>query len=114
MYIIRIIELASKQKGELTLRERFGEYIFFEDVDYATDIGEVKLTPFLQEAMKFKTPVEALNKYREVNPNRPTREDGKANRPITAFTIEVAKEEYIEKEWALNATDVFKDFGLNV
>ena len=110
MYVIRIHELVTKPKNARTLKERFGPHIFFEEITYNTDRGEVSLSPFVSDGMKFKTPAEAMEKYREVHPNCPTREDGNLNRPLTAYTVEIVTEEQIQKE--LEASFSFKGFGL--
>jgi hypothetical protein len=46
----------------------------------------------LDEAMKFSTSGEAWMLWRGVSMTRPVRADGAPNRPLTAFTIEVADE----------------------
>ena len=110
MYVIRIHELATKIENARTLKERFGQHIFFEEITYNTDRGEVSLSPFVSDGMKFETPAEAMEKYREVHPNCPTREDGNLNRPLTAYTVEIVTEDAVVKE--MEKSFSWKGFGL--
>lgn len=43
-------------------------------------------TPIRAEATRFEDPLEV---WRRIDPRMPTRADGRPNRPLTAFTIEV-------------------------
>lgn len=51
--------------------------------------GEAKVTSKLRRAMKFKNTADALTFYRTQSKVTPTRPDGKPNRPLTKFTIEI-------------------------
>jgi hypothetical protein len=42
-------------------------------------------------ARRFRSPVEALDFWRQQSTVRPLRPDGKPNRPLTAYSIEVVK-----------------------
>jgi hypothetical protein len=46
-------------------------------------------TPDITKAQHFTTKIEALELWRSVDPRNPKREDGRPNRPLTAFTVEV-------------------------
>lgn len=52
--------------------------------------GEVDLTPKLADAKVFEDAAEAFAFYRRSPDCRPTRPDGKPNRPLTASTWEFA------------------------
>lgn len=45
-------------------------------------------TPVLAQATRYETQ-EAIDLWRQVDPGRPVRADGKPNRPFTAFHIEM-------------------------
>jgi len=45
----------------------------------------------IKKARGFPSLVEALEYWRQVCPNEPRRPDGRPNRPLTAFTCEVAR-----------------------
>lgn len=49
--------------------------------------GSLELTEDLDEAMKFADMGEAIAYYRRQSQTTPYREDGKPNRPMTAFTV---------------------------
>jgi hypothetical protein len=99
MYVIRIHEYAHKVPNQKTLKEYYGtQFIFFRNIDYKTIRGEVKLTPYIDKAKKFSTPVDAALQFKEIHPNFPVRPDGLPNRPITAFTIEVVKADELTEE----------------
>ena len=55
--------------------------------------GFVEWTTDPDEAVIFHSPAQALRLYQQVPVTRPYRADGKPNRPLTAFTIEVTKVE---------------------
>ena len=48
-------------------------------------------SPNIKEARGFPSVVEAMRYLRQVCPNQPFRDDGEPNRPLTAFTIELAE-----------------------
>lgn len=41
------------------------------------------------KAKKFANPGEAFSEWKRVSPNVPIRYDGKPNRPLTAYTVEI-------------------------
>ncbi len=49
--------------------------------------GDIELTDDPRLALQFATTLEAYQTWRAVPRNRPRRPDGKANRPLTAFTV---------------------------
>lgn len=51
--------------------------------------GDVEFTSDPAEALSFATVSEALTFWKQVSTVRPVREDGKPNRPLTAFTTGV-------------------------
>lgn len=55
--------------------------------------GDIKTVPDIADALHFEDTAEALAFSRQVNRTHPMRPDGKPNRPLTAFTVEVAKVE---------------------
>lgn len=91
-YVIRFV---CRIDGEPTRYD--GEYLKSYNASYIptdTDLydgGLLITTPNLVEAQKFDTVSEAFNKWKEVAPKpwsiKPW--DGKPNRPLTAYTIEV-------------------------
>lgn len=51
--------------------------------------GSAEWTDDPTEALVFTEPVEAFRYWKQTSRTRPYREDGRPNRPLTAFTIEV-------------------------
>jgi hypothetical protein len=64
-------------------------YLASYDPEYADGRGIVEWTRKLSSAMQFPDVVTAFRFYRQEPKARPVREDGRPNRPLTAFTIEV-------------------------
>jgi hypothetical protein len=62
------------------------------DPEYAGGRGLAEWTDDIETAMRFSTAGEAWMLWRSVSMTRPVRADGEPNRPLTAFTIEVADE----------------------
>lgn len=61
------------------------------DPDANDGQGEVNFTRDPALAMKFADTGAAMEQWMRVSKVRPTREDGKPNRPLSAFTIEVKR-----------------------
>ena len=54
------------------------------------DGGVLETSPFVEEALRFDGAAAALEKWREVAPEPfSVRPDGRPNRPLSAFTVEV-------------------------
>jgi hypothetical protein len=53
--------------------------------------GFSEWTSDVQRAMTFESHGAAIALYRSTHPTQPTREDGRPNRPLTAFTVEVVE-----------------------
>jgi len=64
-----------------------GKYLLSYDPDAADGRGVATFTDDKSKAMKFKDFVEAWELWRKQSALRPTRPDGKPNRPLTAFTV---------------------------
>jgi hypothetical protein len=59
------------------------------DPDGNDGFGRVKLTTQLANALTFESPGEAFHFWRRQSTVRPLRDDGKPNRPLTAYTVEI-------------------------
>ncbi len=70
-----------------------GEYLMTFDHEAHDGRGEIDTTTRLSRAMKFKTSIKAFEFYGRVSKSRPTRPDGKPNKPLTAFTVLITKVE---------------------
>jgi hypothetical protein len=68
-----------------------GQYVKFFSHEAHGGRGEVDFTPDVDKALKFNSVLEFFEWYTRVPKNRPTREDGKPNRPATAMTLETVK-----------------------
>lgn len=58
------------------------------DVDVQGN-ARITFTRDRSEAMQFETPRDAIAFYRQVSHVKPKRDDGEANRPLTAFTVSI-------------------------
>lgn len=59
------------------------------DVNAMDGLGTAGLTTEKNKAMTFSSFQEAWNYWRQPSTVMPVRPDGKANRPLTAFTVEI-------------------------
>lgn len=60
------------------------------DPDADNGRGEITVTTEIGDAMVFDTGAEVLALWRTPSSVTPTRTDGKPNRPLTTFSIEIA------------------------
>lgn len=64
-------------------------YVVDCDVDARGGLGVATFTATPAEARQFATGAEALDFWKRVSTVRPKRPDGKPNRPLTAYTVEL-------------------------
>jgi len=74
--------------GYETPPELVGQYLQSYDVEAHDGRGTAEWTAELSKAMKWDTVTEAVEAWRTQSRRRPLREDGKPNRPLTAFSCE--------------------------
>lgn len=70
-----------------------GQYLKRYDPEAYDGRGEVTWTPDRAEARRFETAAEAMALWRSSPVSRPLREDFLPNRPLTAYTVELVREE---------------------
>ena len=88
MLAIRILRLASMDKDPThQLHEAAGKYIA--KVDNVDDPWSWRFTSSLGEALKFDSFDAVMQLYYKQSSRMPLRPDGKANRPLRAFTVVV-------------------------
>jgi len=61
------------------------------DPEGHSGFGDVLFTMRVDKAIKFNTAEEAYKFWLQIPKNRPVRDDGLPNRPLTAFTVEVVQ-----------------------
>lgn len=66
-------------------------------VDTPCGRGETVFTDRIHEALTFLSPMEAMQFWQQQSLAVPLRPDGKPNRPLTAFTCEIAPKEVAEE-----------------
>lgn len=66
-----------------------GRYLKSMDFDANNGWGDAVFTDNTDEAMIFKSPQEALGFWSTQSKIEPLRPDGKPNKPMTAFTVEL-------------------------
>lgn len=64
-------------------------YVMNMDCEAHDGRGHLLATKSLDAARKFATSGEALTYYQRTSRTRPVRPDGRPNRPLTAYTIEI-------------------------
>ena len=66
-------------------------YLAAFDVDAHDGRGHTSLTVYIDHAMRFATAADALAAWERQSAVRPIRPDGKPNRPLSAYTIEIER-----------------------
>jgi hypothetical protein len=66
-----------------------GTYVQEYDPDAFSGMGELTATHDLQKAKRFASAGEAMEFYRQQSKSHPLRNDGKPNRPLTAYTVSI-------------------------
>lgn len=86
-WVIRIVSLA----GVVGVRKNGleGQYVKFYNPEDNDGWGSVESTSHIEEALTFNSSEDAVRTWRAVPEKRPLRPDGKPNRPLTAFTVEI-------------------------
>lgn len=64
-----------------------GQYLERYDLDAHEGLGQAWWTTDADKAMKFATPALAMEAWRSTSSVKPVREDGRPNRPLTAYSI---------------------------
>ena len=85
-YVIRILSLVNGERSSFD-----NEYVFeydphYTDPVYGYDGGNLVTTPDPDKALKFEDAKSAFELWRASHGTQP---DGKPNRPLTAFTVEI-------------------------
>lgn len=88
--VIRIVGLAGGERAPQ------GESMYVQSYtpDGNEGRGEVELTTYRSAAKQYADAAEAHQEWARVSRTHPTRSDGKPNRPLSAFTIEVVQALY--------------------
>lgn len=89
-YVIHIIEqVGPNVNGKPLGRPDVPVYIRGADVEAHEGMGEVELTADPYRAKSFGSLESALAFWNQQSKVRPTREDGKPNRPLMAYTVSI-------------------------
>lgn len=83
------IKIVSSATGERRIED--GMYVAKYDPNGRNGRGDVVFTPEPEGALKFATAKDVLDFYQQVSTTHPLRPDGKPNRPLTAYTVEIVK-----------------------
>lgn len=86
-----LVHLSDRQAHNLDLPPGSTAYIKAYDVNGHDGMGEAQLTLDIKEAVVWPSPFAALEAWREQSTVAPIRLDGKPNRPLTAYTVELLK-----------------------
>lgn len=81
--IIRIVESPLGQVD--------GMYLRFYSPDGGSGRGVIGVTSDASQALRFTDTADAFECWRSISATHPQQSDGKPNRPLTAFTIEMIK-----------------------
>ena len=81
------IHLNARQCDDLDAPHGSIAYLKSYDVDAYAGIGTAELTWDIDQALLWDSPGELLETWRTRSSVRPTRGDGRPNRPLTSYTI---------------------------
>lgn len=81
---IRIVSRATGERSEAD-----GLWLKSYDPDGKLGMGEMVFTENRSDAKEYPTSREAIEEWKRISTTHPIRLDGKPNRPLTQFTIEV-------------------------
>lgn len=88
-YVLQIVG----QRGRVHFgTAKVGSYVVSYDPDAHNGRGYVEGNLDLKKAKRFGSFEEAVEYWRQVSTVKPTRPDGKPNRPLTAFSVTVMSE----------------------
>lgn len=89
-YVIRIVEAVGKviddEPSDLDTAPAFVKWC---DVNARDGIGLMETTDDLRDAINFATQGEAVKYVCRQSEVKPLRDDGRPNRPLTAFTVSI-------------------------
>lgn len=81
-------EYVLRNCGSLMDQVHINQYLVAFDPEAHRGLGVATWTPNVSEARKFPTFQEAMECWRQQSKVRPLRDDGKPNRPLTAYSVE--------------------------
>jgi hypothetical protein len=87
MIVMKLLEVANPAFQDKKVE---GKYLQSFDPNAYEGRGYFKATADIKQAMKFQSHKEAFEFYQTQSTVMPIRPDGKPNRPLTAFTIELS------------------------
>ena len=85
--VLRVVELTGIHLGDFTPAQP-GDYLVSFDPDARDGRGEAVWSPDINKAMTFIDAISAMRTWRMQSYVRPYRDDGKINRPLTAYSVE--------------------------
>lgn len=88
-YVIRFVALAGVSLNKHTLE--YGDYLAAFDPDGMDGAGVATWSRDAARAMTFDSVEAASSTYRMVSVVKPFRDDGRPNRPLTAYTVELVQ-----------------------
>ena len=100
-FVIRALsEFVIRNGGSLMDQSLVGKFLESYDPDAVYGFGVAQWTADVDRAMRFPSAMAAIECWRQQSTVRPWRDDGKANRPLTAYTIEpVPLDEDGQPQW---------------
>lgn len=89
MIVIEILGVASPLLPDISERLKSERLWIKSHKDTPCGRGNTVLTPNVEEALKFESNADALMFWRQESRSVPLRDDGRPNRPMTMFTVEI-------------------------
>lgn len=80
-YVVQLVGVVTGQKTPFD-----GQYLKYYDPSAHDGVGEIRTTPLAKDALHFDSFKDAMYVYRLSYGTRP---DGRPNRPLTAYSVEI-------------------------
>lgn len=88
-YVLLIVEsVGPKLRDEAEVE---GRYLMYMDFEANNGTGQMCVTTDPERALGFDTAEEALEFWKTPSRTVPLRDDGRPNRPLTAFTVQITR-----------------------
>jgi hypothetical protein len=86
--VMRIVGIEGPHRDERS-EAVVGKYLRSYDPEAHGGAGHVEVTAELEHAQRFPSLLEAMELWKAVPANNPVRLDGKPNRPLSAYSVEI-------------------------
>ena len=94
-YLLQLVDLPGHVIGDINGKPKPGQFLAHFDPEAMDGMGVAEFTDDRDQAMHFSATATAFEFWRTQSRTCPLRPDGKPNRPLTAFSMTVVKDDRI-------------------